>query len=244
MKITLITQPSDPLTAAFHSRSLTEITYLPALTIEYLPLTVPPLTQYWAIALTSKNAVAALEQYVKTLKTLGNLRKDLQSLTFFCVGKATADKLQGVFKIGTMPEIRVGTGDAAELSLLIQEEYLKRGTDKNLFYLCGKDRLDTLPDAMKEMGIPCTELVVYSTVEVIFLTQPEETDWVCFFSPKGFEVIHESFRDNRWWRYVAAIGETTARAIRECGVVVDVVADAPRPENMARAIDEYGRTFD
>ena len=139
---------------------------------------------------------------------------------------------------GAAPRTPAGgeaTGRAEDLADLIISE----GIEDPLLFLCGDRRRDELPDRLSEAGVPVEERVVYHTIpDASALTDVPSSvpDWVVFFSPSGVEAANsvEAFPWNRV--RVAAIGPTTADALREAGSAPAAVATTPTPEALVTAL--------
>lgn len=106
-----------------------------------------------------------------------------------------------------------------------------------LLFLCGNRRRNTLPTCLQRADVPFDEQVVYETHtrSTLDLPAPGPDTWLVFFSPSGLEATRQAGVDLRDYR-VAAIGPTTAGALRDAGATVAAVADKPAPEPLARAL--------
>jgi uroporphyrinogen-III synthase len=110
-------------------------------------------------------------------------------------------------------------------------------------FLCGNSRRDTIPRALASASIPFTELVVYASMplppdSIAWPTQ-RPPSWIVFFSPNGVRAavrasfsFHWPFASSR----LAAIGQTTADAMRDVGLSVDAVPSKPHPAALVTAL--------
>ena len=149
----------------------------------------------------------------------------------FAVGPTTAEAMRA---LGLHPEGEEA-GEAETLAAVIAAHRF----DRPLLFLCGDRRRDALPDALRAARIAFEERVVYRT-------QPDASawhessdrlpDWVVFFSPSGVEAVQAvaGFPWNRVRK--AAIGPTTADALRAAGFAPAAVAATPTPEALAAAV--------
>ena len=98
--------------------------------------------------------------------------------------------------------------NAAELAKIIIED----GEEEVVFF-CGNQRLDTLPDTLRENDIDVYEMVVYETVQIPTKVE-KEYDGILFFSPSG---VDSFFSVNKVGvkTELFAIGNTTANAIKK-----------------------------
>ena len=135
-----------------------------------------------------------------------------------------------------------------------------------MVFLTGEKHRDVIPEKLKAAGVELREVVVYKTglrpalVQDLLksLNDVRERDakyhWVVLFSASPAnevlqcigaldestgEVKNDWFEDAKRRTRVAAIGPTTAEAMRcEHGFVVDAVAKKPSPEGMRDAIEK------
>lgn len=169
---------------------------------------------------------------VEALRAQRDLVRAWTSSAFYAAGPETARRAR---KLGFSPRGEEA-GSAEDLADLI----IENSPDRPLLFLSGNRRRDTLPDRLNTAGVSFEELVVYETHTRGTLDWPEwdedQPAWVVFFSPSGIEAARRD--PTIVWNAVrkAAIGSTTADALRAAGWTVDAVADAPTPEALCRAI--------
>lgn len=126
------------------------------------------------------------------------------------------------------------TGTADALASLVTEATPQRP----LLFLSGNRRRDTLPDALRTSGVAFDEVVVYETHTRtdLSLPRPVGETWLAFFSPSGLEAVGHSDALPLEGYWCAAIGPTTAAALRERGLTVHAVAETPSPEGLVTAV--------
>ena len=149
----------------------------------------------------------------------------MKGLECFCVGGQTASKLtekgQKVIEIAQ---------NGQELGEIIAKTYKNR----QFVYVCGKQRLDTLPHLLQSHHINFTELAVYQT-ERTFKTFDRSFDAVLLFSPSAVESYCEANDPEDAW--LVCIGDTTARSAYNYSEKV-VVANSTRIESViAKAVN-------
>jgi len=172
----------------------------------------------------------AVEAMAKAMTWLPTENVSWHARPVFVVGPSTASELR---QIGFEP-IGEESGSAAVLAQTI----LHHQFEKPLLYLCGSRRRDELPTCLRENNIDFIELCVYRSMERadLALSSQPVPYWVVFFSPSGVEAVQRDagwdLRDVR----VAAIGSTTADALRSTGVEVHAIASEPTPEAVAHAV--------
>jgi uroporphyrinogen-III synthase len=111
------------------------------------------------------------------------------------------------------------------------------GSGAEVYFFCGDQRRDELPELLKKAGIKVNEMVVYRTK----LTPQEITrsyDGIAFFSPSTVESF---FSVNKMApeTTIFAIGETTAAAVREHCENPMIIGDRPDAEALIRRMISY-----
>lgn len=149
----------------------------------------------------------------------------------FVVGPRTAGRVRA---LGLAP-VGEETGHADALADLIVTD----PPEKPLLFLCGDRRRDMLPNRLRAAQVAFEELVVYRTLgdaSALEVRLSEPPDWLAFFSPSGVEAALEL--DGVSWNScsAAAIGPTTADALRSAGIRPAAVASTPTPESLVAAV--------
>lgn len=182
---------------------------------------------YAALIATSPRVSTALERLFTRREDLADRWAGTPA---YAVGPKTAARLRAV---GLRPRGQ-DAGTAEALAAQIVED----APPAPLLFLSGSRRRDTLPEALRAAGIPFNERVVYETRSRTELTlpPPETTTWLAFFSPSGLEAVEQSGEAELRSYRIAAIGPTTAGALRAAGHDVEAVAETPSPEGLCTAI--------
>lgn len=94
---------------------------------------------------------------------------------------------------------------------------------------------------MEKHKLKFTEAVIYETVPADLSDLTEVFyDIICFFSPSGVHSLLHNFPE---WKQkntrLAAFGSTTAKAIRDLGLTLDIEAPLPNAPSMAGALELY-----
>lgn len=168
---------------------------------------------------TSMNAVEAVRHHLTAkpgwvIYSIGQTTKELAAETF---GKENI--------IGT-------ANNAAQLA----DEIIK-DNQKELYFFCGDQRRDELPNKLKASGIKLKEIVVYKTTQQA-KTINKEYDGILFFSPSA---VHSFFSANAVDKntLLFAIGDTTAEAIRQYTNNNIIIAERPGKEALVQRMMEY-----
>ena len=191
---------------------------------------------YAGLVVTSPRAVGALEEALDAKSGQGAAWQDKPA---FAVGPRTAEALAA---LGFAPQGQE-SGSAQELAAFIARQTFK----EPLLFLCGNRRRDVLPNRLREAGIPFEEQRVYETHlrTDLDLTTPAVPDWLVFFSPSGIKAVRQAgaMQDAQLAAVrLAAIGPTTAQALREAGWGAAAVAGRPATDALVEAIREHGET--
>jgi uroporphyrinogen-III synthase len=109
-----------------------------------------------------------------------------------------------------------------------------------VYFFCGDQRRDELPDLLKEAGLTAHEVVVYRTI----LT-PQKTQriyaGIAFFSPSAVE-SYFSLNTVADGVTLFAIGRTTAAAIEARCPNAVIISDRPGKEALVRTMTDYFQT--
>jgi len=168
---------------------------------------------------TSGNAVKAVSNHREV--------QEIRRKPSFCVGEKTADLLD---EHGfTVQEI---ADNAAELAHDIVSHY----SSESFTFFSGNQRLDELPNQLKNAGIVFNEIEVYETK---LTPQPTKGnfDGILFFSPSGVESYLSANTITNETCF--CIGNTTAKALEQVTNKI-VIANRPSVENtIIQAINHY-----
>lgn len=183
-----------------------------------------------AIIFTSKNAVDHFFRICKEARI--EVPADMK---YFCITEQTANYLQKYIVIRKR-KIFTGQRTAAELIELIK----KHKTEKFLFPCSDKRRTD-IPEFMGSNDLHLTEAVMYETVSSD-LSDLEDVyyDIIAFFSPSGIKSLFDNFPDFKQNKTrIAAFGPTTAKAVLDANLILDIQAPLPNAPSMTGALELY-----
>jgi len=158
-----------------------------------------------------------------------------ETMKYFCMTEQIAVYLQK-YIVYRKRKIFYGTGKPEDLVTLIakhaKEKYLAPVSDVH------KEDLFTMLDAKK---IDYTKAIMYRTVSNEF-SQDETFDYdmLVFFSPSGISSLLKNFPDFKQEDIkIGCFGPTTAKAVKEAGLRLDVEAPTPEAPSMTAALDQY-----
>ena len=127
-----------------------------------------------------------------------------------------------------------GTAEsAAELAELIVEE----DNSDDIFFFCGEQRRDELPDILRSNDIDVNEIVVYQTIQVKHKIE-KTYHGILFFSPSA---VQSFFSNNKISdkTILFAIGNTTATEIKKYANNKIITGDEPSKENLVMEMIRY-----
>ncbi|WP_246205897.1 uroporphyrinogen-III synthase, partial [Fulvivirga aurantia] len=183
-----------------------------------------------AVIFTSRNAVDHFFNICEELKV--EMPADMK---YFCISEQTANYLQKYIVIRKR-KIFTGHRTAAELI-----EILKKHKNEKYLFPCSDIRKDDIPDFLSNNGFNYSEAIIYRTV-ASDLSDLENVyyDILAFYSPSGINSLLVNFPDFEQNKTrIAAFGPTTAKAVRENNLVIDIEAPLPNAPSMTGALELY-----
>lgn len=183
-----------------------------------------------AVIFTSRNAVDHFFSICKELKI--EMPADMK---YFCISEQTANYLQ---KYIIIRKRKIFTGHRTAVDLL---EILKKHKNEKYLFPCSDIRKDDIPEFLKDNGYNYSEAIIYRTV-ASDLSDLENVyyDILAFFSPSGINSLLVNFPDFKQNNTrIAAFGPTTAKAVKEAGLLLDIEAPLPNAPSMTGAIELY-----
>lgn len=186
--------------------------------------------KHTAIIFTSRNAVDHFFKICEEMKV--EMPADMK---YFCISEQTANYLQ---KYIVIRKRKIFTGHRTATDLI---EILKKHKNEKYLFPCSDIRKNDIPDFLGENGFNYTEAIIYRTV-ASDLSDLENVyyDILAFFSPSGINsllVNFPEFKQNK--TRIAAFGPTTAKAVRDADLILDIEAPLPNAPSMTGAIELY-----
>jgi uroporphyrinogen-III synthase len=186
--------------------------------------------EHTAVIFTSKNAVDSFFGICKELKL-----EMPPEMKYFCITEQTANYLQKYIVIRKR-KIFAGTKTANELI-----ELMKKHKNEKYLYPCSDIRKDDIPQFMAKNNFQYTESIMYKTVASDLSDLSDVNyDVIAFFSPSGIQSLFTNFPDFKQNdTRIAAFGITTAKAVLEANLILDILAPQPNAPSMTGAIELY-----
>lgn len=185
-----------------------------------------------AIIFTSRNAVDHFFHICKELKI--EMPPDMK---YFCISEQTSNYLQ---KYVVIRKRKIFTGLKTAQDLI---EILKKHKNETFLFPCSDIRKNDIPDFLRDGGFDFTEAVMYHTV-ASDLSDLKNVyyDILAFFSPSGVNSLLVNFPDFKQNNTrIAAFGPTTAKAVADAGLILDIEAPLPNAPSMTGALEVYIR---
>lgn len=185
---------------------------------------------YTAIILNSRNSVDHFFRMCSELKI-----EMPPETKYFCVNDSIANYLAKYIQVRKR---KVFTGKATETELL---NVIKNHPEEKYLFPCSDWRKPEIEKFMKKNKYQYKESFFYRIVssDLSDLTDVNY-DIIVFFSPADIRSLFENFpkfKQNK--TLIAAFGATTAKAIKEAGLMVNISAPSPEYPSMVMALDQY-----
>lgn len=159
-----------------------------------------------------------------------------ETMKYFCVNEQVALYLQKYIVYRKRKIFHSATGKVDDLVQLI----LKHAGETFLVPVSDVHKEELLV-RLEEKKIAFTKAIMYCTVSNDF--QPGESfdyDMLVFFSPSGIASLKKNFPEfNQGEIAIACFGATTAKAVRDAGLRLDVEAPTVVAPSMAAAIEQF-----
>lgn len=183
-----------------------------------------------AVIFTSRNAVDHFFRLAQESKV--EIPADMK---YFCISEQTSNYLQ---KYIVVRKRKVFTGYRTANDLI---EILKKHKNEKYIFPCSDIRKEDIPVFLEENKIAYTEAIIYRTVASDLSDLADVNyDIIAFFSPSGINSLYVNFpgfeqKDTR----IAAFGPTTAKAVTDAGLHLDIEAPQPNAPSMTGALELY-----
>ena len=159
-----------------------------------------------------------------------------ETMKYFCTSETIALYIQKYVQYRKRKVLFGATGKFADLVPLM----VKHNTEK-YFVPMSDVHNDEVKDLLDKNKIQHTEAVMYRTVSNDF--KPEEMsdyDMLVFFSPAGISALKKNFPDfDQKEIKIGTFGSTTAQAVRDAGLRLDLEAPSVQAPSMTAALDMF-----
>lgn len=183
-----------------------------------------------AIIMTSRNAVDHFFRLCTELRI-----SVPETMKYFCISESTAYYLQ---KYVIFRKRKIFHGKQTFLDLI---DIIKKHKEEKFLLPCSDIYKDEIPEILDQHDIKYTKAIMYRTVcsDLSDLANVNY-DVLVFFSPSGITSLLKNFpkfKQNK--TLIAAFGQTTAKAVVDEGLRLDILAPTPQSPSMTMAIEQY-----
>lgn len=186
--------------------------------------------QHTAVIFTSRHAVDHFFQICQELKI-----EMPPEMKYFCISDQTSNYLQKYIVIRKR-KIFSGLKDTKDLL-----EIIKKHKNEKFLFPCSDIRKNDIPDFLSENGFTFSEAIMYHTVAAnLSDLKNVYYDILAFFSPSGIHSLFVNFPDFKQNNTrIAAFGPTTAKAVHDASLILDIEAPLPNAPSMTGALELY-----
>ncbi len=183
-----------------------------------------------AVIFTSRNAVDHFFNICKELKI--EMPADMK---YFCISEQTSNYLQ---KYIVIRKRKIFTGSRTAADLI---EILKKHKNEKYIFPCSNIRRDDIPNFLGENGYQYSEAIIYRTVAADLSDLANVNyDVIAFYSPSGINSLFVNFPEFKQNKTrIAAFGPTTAKAVKDAELNLDIQAPLPNAPSMTGALELY-----
>ncbi len=184
-----------------------------------------------AVIFTSKNAIDHLFRMCEEMRV--TLPDDMK---YFCITEAVALYLQKYITYRKRKIFFGANGKFDELLALID----KHKEDKYLLPSSDKYKPEVI-EKLTSHNIDHTLAILYQTVATDMSDIADQNyDVLCFFSPEGIKSLKSNFPNFEQNEIaIAALGPTTAKAVEDANLRLDIKAPIPEAPSMPAALELY-----
>jgi uroporphyrinogen-III synthase len=183
-----------------------------------------------AIILTSRNSVDHFFRMCKEMRITVP-----ESMKYFCVSESVAYYVQK-YIVYRKRKVFIGKQTFANLM-----DVIKKHKDEKYLVPCSDIQKGEIPALLDKANVKYTNAVFYRTVASdLSDLRGLKYDMLVFFSPGGIESLKKNFpKFKQEDVFIAAFGPTTAKAVRENGLRLDLEAPLPEAPSMTGAIELF-----
>ena len=188
------------------------------------------LLDFTAIIFTSRNAVDHFFRLAKDLRV--EIPDDMK---YFCISESTAFYLQ---KYVQYRKRKIFHGKQSFEQLM---ELIKKHKDEKYLLPCSDIHKASMTRMLEESNIDYQKAVFYKTLASdLSHLDIKEYDMLIFFSPSGVKSLIKNFPEFKQnSTLIAAFGPTTAKAVDDAGLKLNIAAPTKTAPSMTMAIEQY-----
>ncbi len=159
-----------------------------------------------------------------------------ESMKYFCVSETVALYLQKYIQYRKRKIFFTQTGKFADLAAI-----LNKHTDEKYLYITSDIRNEETMSVLENAKINFNQAIMYRTVSTkISEEELQDYDMLVFFSPAGIKSLLENAPNMQQGdKVIASYGSTTAQAVHEAGLRLDLEAPSPGVPSMTMALENF-----
>lgn len=156
-------------------------------------------------------------------------------MKYFCISEAAAFYLQK-YIVYRKRKIFYGNGLFSDLI-----DLMKRHKDDRYLVPLSHIHKQEIPELLDKSGFRYTKAIFYRTISSDLSDLKEVNyDILVFFSPSGIKSLMQNFPDFQQNEIrIAAFGPTTAAAVKDAGLRLDIEAPTPQAPSMTMALEQF-----
>jgi uroporphyrinogen-III synthase len=158
-----------------------------------------------------------------------------ESMKYFCISEATAFYLQK-YIVYRKRKIFYGAGKFSELV-----DILKKHLEEKYLVPLSHIHKPEIPQLLDDAKVGYTKAIIYRTVSSDLSDIKEVNyDMLVFYSPSGIKSLLQNFPNFEQNDIkIASFGPSTASAVKEAGLRLDIQAPNPLAPSMTMALEQY-----
>ena len=163
-----------------------------------------------------------------------------ETMKYFCITESIALYLQK-YIVYRKRKIFYGNNTFADLLEIMQ----KHKEEKYLLSLSDVHKPE-IPKSLDKAKIKYTKAIFYKTVssDLSDLRDDFPYEMIVFYSPNGIKSLHDNFPNfDQKEIVIGAFGTNTAKAVKDSGLRLDVMAPTPSCPSMTHAIDVFLKEY-
>lgn len=186
--------------------------------------------EHTAVIFTSRNAVDHFFRIAKEMRL-----SIPETMKYFCMSEAIAYYLQKYIQFRKR-KIFFGHSTFNELM-----ESIKKHRGEKFLLPCSDILKPSIPESLDKEKINYSKAIMYRTVcSDLSDLADVKYDMLVFFSPSDIESLFKNFPDFKQNNTrIAVFGSTTAKAVEDAKLRIDVMAPNPKAPSMSMAIELY-----
>ncbi|WP_321347384.1 uroporphyrinogen-III synthase [uncultured Draconibacterium sp.] len=186
--------------------------------------------EHTAVIFTSRTAI---DHFFRIAQELRITVPD--SMKYFCISEATAFYLQ---KYIVYRKRKIFYADGKFTDLV---NVMKKHKDEKFLVPLSDIHKQDIPDLLDKGGYTYTKAILYRTVSADLSDLADiKYDVLVFFSPSGIKSLFQNFPEfEQNSTRIACFGPSTAKAVEEAGLRLDIQAPTAQAPSMTMALDQY-----